>query len=93
MDAYPSGHLRVSCFFAREPQAALGSAAISEHLLCCRSVEEESLLAQPLSCRVCLKGKGMARHEDMVQSWVHGPGLVLDLASASPWMRCSSSSC
>lgn len=66
MATYPPGHLSVSCFFAREPQAALGSAAILEHWLCHRGVEEEILLAQPLSCRVHLKGEAMACHEDMV---------------------------
>lgn len=65
MAAYPPGHLRVSCFFTREPQAALGS-AIPEHWLCRRGVEEEILLAQPLSCRVRLKGKAIACHKDMV---------------------------
>lgn len=96
MVAYPPGHLRVSCFFAREPRAALGSAAIPERWVCCRGVEEESLLAQPLSHGVRLKGKVMARHEDIVQSSIWGlghPALVLDLASTSPWKRCSSSLC
>lgn len=96
MDAYPPGHLRVNCFFAREPQAALRSAAIPEHWPCRRVVEEESFLAQSLSHRVCLKGKAMALHEDVVQSSGWGLGdaaLVLDLNFASPWISCSSFPC
>lgn len=58
MDAYPPGYLRVSCFFAREPRAALRSATIPERWLCRRGVEEESLLAQPLSHGVRFEGQG-----------------------------------
>lgn len=47
-------------------------------------MKEESLLAQPLSHRMCLKDKVMACHEDKVQSSAWGlkdPATVLDSVS------------